>query len=188
LAVVTDGTVVRIRAALAISRVGVGAKSRERVANTSFVALVLGLADHRVVTNANTLAANVVLSAEVVVIARLGVVGEWVGAKSSGWVANTNFVALVLSRANNTADTKADTAVASIAGGTQVVVIAKGSIDLVRVGALSSKRVANTSFVALIQSRASHSVVTSTNARVTNVVGGTQVAVIARSSIRDRSV
>jgi len=113
------------------------------------VALIQSRANCVVASNANSVVAKVSLRASIIVIAR-GVVWLWSNvARSSGWVARTSIVTLV-SVADNRVGSNTDTSLAFVVLGALVVVITSLSIWNWRVGAKSSRVVANTSIVALV--------------------------------------
>jgi len=172
--VVTDSSSAKRARSLALARGG--------VTDSSGIATSIEWASNRVVSNANTSPAAVSLGARISVIASSSIGLDWIRAKSSLRVANTSIVALVRSGTNNRADTRANTCIASIVGGTQVVVIARSSVGFDWVGALSSSRVANTSIMALVLSRASNwSSLADTAAAV--IIVGTIIIVIARLGV-----
>jgi hypothetical protein len=163
--------------------VRIGALAGERVANSGDVALVQGRAYHGVSTHADPLLTGIELRTQVFVIAGETIFLVRIGALAGERVANSGDVALVQGRAYHGVCTHADPLLTGIELRTQVFVIAREAIFLVRTGTLAGERVADTRDVALVQGRAYHGVCTHADPLLTGIHLSAGVAVIAGSSV-----
>jgi hypothetical protein len=113
------------------------------------VALIWRSADDRIQSDTNAIAAFVVWSARIVVIAGGMVRFLRDGALAGRWIAGAD-VALVLRRADDGARAGAGAALAGVYLGTRVSIGAGGAVRLARVRAQTGRGVASTRDVALI--------------------------------------
>jgi len=119
------------------------------------------------------------MGASVSVIARCPIGCHWIGADPGGGITDADVVALIEGRADDRIRPNAGSSLTGVGLGTEVAVIAWGPVGHVWIRAESSRGVAHTSLMALVERGADDWIRPITDSGLTGIGERAEVAVVA---------